>query len=315
MARYLDPKADLTFKRIFGQHPELLISFLNAVMPFEADRYIVSVEYLPVELMPETPGSKFSIVDVRCIDNYKRQFIVEIQTRWYEAFMKRIVFNAGKTYVRQLGKGNEYELLQPVYTLSILTKNFDHKTDSFYHHFQIINRENSDEIIPGLEFILIELTEKFRPETIAERKLMALWLRFLNEVNEDMRALPVEMQENAHILQAAELCEIGAYTPAELAGYDKFWDTVSVERTIVSGAMAEGEAIGVKKGKAIGLEEGKAIGLEEGKAIGLEEGKAIGEHETANNFALNALQMGISIDDVSKLTGLSVEQIHNLKSP
>ena len=59
MARYLDPKADLTFKRIFGEHPELLISFLNAVMPFESDRYIVSVEYLPVELAPDTLGSKF----------------------------------------------------------------------------------------------------------------------------------------------------------------------------------------------------------------------------------------------------------------
>jgi hypothetical protein len=34
MARYLDPRNDLTFKRVFGEHPELLISFLNAVMPF-----------------------------------------------------------------------------------------------------------------------------------------------------------------------------------------------------------------------------------------------------------------------------------------
>ena len=33
MARYLDPKNDLTFKRIFGEHPELLIKFLHAVMP------------------------------------------------------------------------------------------------------------------------------------------------------------------------------------------------------------------------------------------------------------------------------------------
>ena len=30
MAKYLDPKADLTFKKIFGEHPELVISLLNA---------------------------------------------------------------------------------------------------------------------------------------------------------------------------------------------------------------------------------------------------------------------------------------------
>ncbi|MDR0395219.1 MAG: Rpn family recombination-promoting nuclease/putative transposase, partial [Tannerella sp.] len=33
MARYLDPKNDLIFKRIFGEHPHLLVSFLNALMP------------------------------------------------------------------------------------------------------------------------------------------------------------------------------------------------------------------------------------------------------------------------------------------
>lgn len=33
MPRYLDPKADIVFKKIFGEHPELLKSFLNAVLP------------------------------------------------------------------------------------------------------------------------------------------------------------------------------------------------------------------------------------------------------------------------------------------
>jgi hypothetical protein len=35
MAHYLDPKNDFIFKRIFGEHPDLLISFLNALMPLE----------------------------------------------------------------------------------------------------------------------------------------------------------------------------------------------------------------------------------------------------------------------------------------
>ena len=33
--RYLDPKADLTFKKVFGEHPDLVISLLNALLPFE----------------------------------------------------------------------------------------------------------------------------------------------------------------------------------------------------------------------------------------------------------------------------------------
>ncbi|MDR1593295.1 MAG: Rpn family recombination-promoting nuclease/putative transposase, partial [Prevotellaceae bacterium] len=56
MGRYLDPKNDLPFKRIFGEHPELLKSFLNALMPFEEGQYIVSLKYLPAELIPENPA-------------------------------------------------------------------------------------------------------------------------------------------------------------------------------------------------------------------------------------------------------------------
>jgi predicted transposase/invertase (TIGR01784 family) len=277
MARYLNPTADLTFKRIFAEHPHLLINFLNSVMPFENGRYITDIEYLHPEMVPDNPGKKFSIVDVRCKDNFKRHFIVEMQGSWYEAFMKRIVFNAGKAYVRQLNKSEDYHLLQPVYTLSILTKNFDHKTDKFYHHFQIVNRENADEIIPCLEFVLVELTEKFRPETISDRKMMVLWLRFLKEIDENTYELPAEMQENEYIREAAEICEYGKYTPEELARYDGFWDSVRIEKTIATSAKIEGRT------------------------------------EEKNEIALKLLKNGVSIDIISNATGLSIQQIGEIQ--
>jgi conserved hypothetical protein (putative transposase or invertase) len=257
MARYLDPKNDLTFKRIFGEHPELLIAFLNAVMPFEPDRQIKEITYLPSEMIPDNPIRKYSIVDVRCCDNKDRQFIVEMQMYWDGAFTNRLVFNAGKAYVRQLDRGNEYHKLQPVYTLAILNEDFDRKTDKFYHHFQIVNRENTDEIIPGLEFVLIELTDKFKPESMSDRKLAVLWLRFLKEVGEKMSMLPPEMQENEDIRQAAELCEVGAFTNEELTAYEKYWDIISTEKTLYKGALLKGEAIGIVKGEAIGIAKGE----------------------------------------------------------
>jgi predicted transposase/invertase (TIGR01784 family) len=284
MAIYLDPKNDLIFKRIFGEHPELLISFLNALMPFEPDRFIEEVEYLPAEQVPDNPGKKNSIVDVKCIDNYKRQFIIEMQMDWDEIFMNRIVFNAGKAYVRQLKRGDMYHLLHPVYTLSILNDNFDEKTTQFYHHYQIVNRANTDEIIPGLEFILVELP-KFQPQSINDRKMSVLWLRFLKEVNEDMKTLPPEMQENKYISQAAELCQEAAFTPKELAAYDKYWDIIRTEKSLRASAMRQGEA----------------------------KGEARGEAKAKIETAKNAIKMGISIDDIIKLTGLSKQQIEKLK--
>ena len=78
--KYLDPKADLTFKKVFGEHPELVKSLLNALLPFKSEEEeITSVTYLTPEMVPQTPTRKYSIVDVRCEDTQGRQFIVEMQ--------------------------------------------------------------------------------------------------------------------------------------------------------------------------------------------------------------------------------------------
>ena len=307
MARYLDPKNDLTFKRIFGEHPHLLINFLNAIMPFEKGRYIEEIQYLPTELVPENPSKKDSIVDVRCKDNYQRQFIIEMQVFWQEAFYNRIIFNAGKAYVKQLDKKEDYNLLQPVYTLAILNENFDHKTENFYHYFQIVNRENTEEVIPGLEFVLVELP-KFCPQSWEHRKLAALWLRFLSEVDENMKSLPSELQENEFIRQAAELCEESAFTPEQLAVYDRYWDSVRIEKTIRNASLREGEEIGIE----IGMKKGEEIGIKKGEVIGLEKGESIGEIKKTKKVVINSHHNGISVDMIATITNLTVEQVKEI---
>ncbi|MDR1581740.1 MAG: Rpn family recombination-promoting nuclease/putative transposase, partial [Prevotellaceae bacterium] len=64
MAHYLDPKNDLTFKRIFGMHKNLCMSLLNSMLPLKKKQQIVSLEYQTNELIPEIPLLKDSIVDV-----------------------------------------------------------------------------------------------------------------------------------------------------------------------------------------------------------------------------------------------------------
>jgi hypothetical protein len=75
--KYLDPKNDLTFRKIFGEHPHLLISFLNSLLPLKEGQLIETIEYQDIELIPELPGFKRSMVDVRCTDNFKRKFILD----------------------------------------------------------------------------------------------------------------------------------------------------------------------------------------------------------------------------------------------
>ena len=118
MEGFLDPRSDLVFRRIFGEHPEILCDFLNALLPLEAPT--ASLEYLPIDQMPLLPVFKRGVVDVRCKDVTGRQFIVEMQMQWTSAFLQRVLFNASQAYVKQLEKGETFELLQPVMALSLV---------------------------------------------------------------------------------------------------------------------------------------------------------------------------------------------------
>ena len=59
--------------------------------------------------------------------------------------------------------------------------------------------------------------------------------------------------------------------------------------------------------------EGKALGLAEGKSLGLAEGKSLGIKETTMKIAKNMLKENIDLKTISKVTGLTVENIQNIK--
>ena len=315
--KYLDPKADLTFKKVFGEHPDLVISLLNALLPFEAeDEKIVSVEYLPAELVPDTPLKKNSIVDVRCRDVAGRIFIVEMQMIWSPAFMSRVLFNASKAYVRQLGSGNDYNLLQPVYSLNLVNDVYMPEVEGYYHDYRIVHMEHSDKVIEGLRFVFVELP-KFKPQTFSEKKMHVLWLRYLTEIGEQTYNVPQDLMAVPEIKKAVGQLEQGAFNEAQLQGYDDFWDAVRVERTLMTDALREGHARGHEmglaegraEGRAKGLEEGRAEGRAEGHAEGLEEGLEKGRAEERLEIARNLKSSGIPVDVIIKSTGLSEDEI------
>ena len=251
--RYLDPKNDLTFKKVFGEHPRLLKSFLNAMLPLSVP--IRDLEYLPAELVPEVPLLKFSIVDVRCVDEQGRQFIVEMQMLWTDSFKTRVLFNASKAYVRQLDKGNEYTELQPVYALSLVNQVFEHDMEQFYHHYKIVHLENTNKVLKGLEFVFVEIP-KFKAASYNEKRLQVLWLRYLSEIKNATEIISPELLEVQEIREAIELLEESAYSKSELLTYDKYWDSISVERTVLADSFVEGKIEGKTEGKLEGKIEG-----------------------------------------------------------
>ena len=54
--KYLDPKADLTFKKIFGNHPDRLKNLLNTLQSLDEDELIQQEQYLPTTEELEISG-------------------------------------------------------------------------------------------------------------------------------------------------------------------------------------------------------------------------------------------------------------------
>ncbi|MBP3517367.1 MAG: Rpn family recombination-promoting nuclease/putative transposase [Parabacteroides sp.] len=315
--KYLDPKADLTFKRVFGEHPDLVMSFLNALLPLETGQEIDSIEYLPVELVPDNPLRKNSIVDVRCRDKQGRLFLVEMQMIWSPEFKQRVLFNASKAYVRQLNIGEQYELLQPVYSLNLVNDIFElDLPQEFYHYYRLVHVEHTEKVIEGLHLVFVELP-KFTAHNYSEKKMQVLWLRYLTEINEQTREVPAEFLANPELKKAVNALEESAFTDAQLAGYEKFWDIISVEKTLYGSAerrgMAKGMQQGIEQGIRQGIEQGMKQGIKQGIQQGIQQGIEQGKVEGIREVAQNMKKAGIPNAIIMQSTGLSENEIELLK--
>ena len=301
--KYLDPKADLTFKKIFGNHPARLISLLNALLPLSEEEQIQEIKYLPTELVPQLEGGKNTIVDVLCTDVRGRKFCVEMQMEWSEAFQQRVLFNASKLYVSQAMKREKYSDLQPVYSLNLVNDIFERDTPEFIHNYRIVHDKDSNKVIEGLHFTFIELP-KFTPHSISDKRMMVLWLRFLTEINANTQEIPSDLLRDPEIGKAVEELKISGFTDAELRAYDKFWDSVRVEKTLQYDSYQQGMAKGIKQG----MEEGMAKGMEKG----MTKGEEVGKSQRSIEIAKNMLAKGMDAATVMEITGLTESQMQQL---
>ena len=73
--KYLDSKADLTFKKIFGNHPKRLISLLNALQSLSEEELIQQQQYLPT--VEELENSGFTDAELRAYDKFWDSVSVE----------------------------------------------------------------------------------------------------------------------------------------------------------------------------------------------------------------------------------------------
>ena len=292
-SKYLDPKNDLAFKRIFGteKHKSIPIDFLNATLNLNGLDKIVDLEFLNPIQTPEIDSKKTSIVDVLVRDQRGIQYIVEMQVAKVEGFEKRAQYYAAKTYCAHFGKGGKYKDLKRVVFLAITDYTMFPNKSEYKSDHVILDTNTHENDLKDFSFTFVELPKFTKTleelETIEDR-----WYFFLKHADESANIQEI-LSKHPEIKEAYEVLDRSHWSESDLFWYEKsFLDTADL-----FGA----------------LDAAKSDGIKEGKVEGVKEGILEGEKKKTHEFALKLLKKGTPIQEISELIDLTPEEIENIR--
>lgn len=287
----LSPKVDFVFKKIFGneQHPEILISFLNAVI--QSDDPIKSVEIKNTDIEKEYLNAKFSRLDIRALTNRDEQINIEIQVRDEYNMVKRSLYYWSKMYDSQLERKGRYESLKRTICINVLDFSFL-SDDKFHSVYRLKDIKTNEELTDVMEIHFIELPKA--KNTVTDNNILQAWVNFINNPGQT----EIKNQEMQDAMN--ELVRLSSDKDERFLYEKRLESIIELNSSMDSG---------FKRGIEQGIEKGRAEGLKRGIEQGIEKGKI----ETSLQIAKNLLKAGTDIETICSATKLTREEIEQLK--
>ncbi len=275
---FINPKTDYAFKKIFGSLDSkgILISFLNAMI-YDGNPTIQDLEIINPNLPPKITGLKDTYLDVKARLADGTLVIIEMQVLNVESFGKRVLYNAAKTYVSQLQKGQGYGMLQPVIALTLtdfeMFTNSDRVISRFVYKEETTNLRYTDN---NMELVFIELP-KFTKELSQLETLVDKWIYFMKYAN-TLTQIPPTMDMVPEIHQAFDIANQVNLNPEELDAIERQEMFIYDQQGVI--IYAKREAV-----------------------------------EEAMQVVARQLLDRLDDETISQTTGLSIQEIRNLRSP
>ncbi|WPX96584.1 Rpn family recombination-promoting nuclease/putative transposase [Candidatus Bandiella euplotis] len=306
IVKYLNPRNDIAFKKIFGteKNKDILMHFLNDVIEREGKKEITKVRLLNPMQHPELIGKKQSVVDVLCEEEDGTQYIVEMQVAKVGGFEKRAQYYAAKAYSSQAEEGYNYDHLKEVIFLAITEYEMFPKKKGYKSVHYTLDKKTYERDLKDFSFTFIEL-KKFNKRIEELKSFEDKWCYFFKYANDpdDMGELIKNSDEV--ITKAYHELEAHHWTKDELRAYEaseKIARDNKAREAYLEGLAEQAELRGIEKGIEKGREEGREEGIKKGKI------------ERNYEIAKNMLSHNISAEIISQSTGLSIDEINNLKN-
>ena len=238
--RFISPKVDYAFKKIFGseQSKEILISFLNAIV-YGEEKVIQSLTIIN----PYNPGQvitlKDTYLDVKAVLADGSVVVIEMQIARVSAFSKRVIYNLSKAYTNQLGIGEDYLSLTPVIAVTITDFILFNQTPKVISKFQF--QETTQKFSypdPELQLIFIELP-KFKHSLSELNSLSDKWIYFIKQAA-TFDEIPESLGEVSEIKLALNIANQAKMTVEELEVVDRRSMLLQDEKGRLTYAKEEG---------------------------------------------------------------------------
>ena len=302
-APFVNLRSDVGFKAVFADrnNKDILIGILNQILPPEA-RVEDIKEYSDREQQRDATYGKKTVLDLVCVDQDGKTFIVEMQADPEDYFFERCVYYASGLYHLELSDGERYEKLRPVYVVSFLNYRLKHDdeslwdTDHFISYWQFAEKRTGMVANQTISIIFVEMTLFTKSPEGCVTEFDRLFYIFKNSGG--FQKIPEWIEEAGGISrQLAEACEVAAFDKEKKLKYEI--DKMNERDILAQRVFAERK----------GFEAGYADGETKGLADGMAEGKAEGKAEVAKAM----IEFGMPISQIQQLTGLTEEQLKALR--
>lgn len=276
----LNPQIDFVFKKIFGteKNKPILINFLNAVI--KPITPIKDVEIKNNDIDKDFIEDKFSRLDVKATTSNKEHINIEIQVKNEYNMIQRTLYYWSKMYSEQIQSRDNYSKLERTVCINIL--NFKYlKNDKYHNAYRLKEITSNEELTDLQEIHFIELPKfneignKEYVENVEEMDALEKWLEFLVEP-ESNTVRQLELSNEEIKLAKSELYRL---------------------------------SMDSKEREQYNMRE-KAI---YDRISALENAEAKGKLESKLEVVRESLSQGLEISLISKITGLSEEEILKIK--
>ena len=272
----LEPKIDVVFQALFSKNNiDITKSFVEALLEEKINSIVINEDK---DLIRDKPDDKLGILDLQLDINNKEKVDVEIQLIEKEDFIKRLLWYFSRMYGDQLKRGDEYDTIKRVILIAIVDFNLEQTKDieDMETIWKLAEIKKCDRVLTDeIEVHIIELNKAKDMYIKDSKDEKAQWMLFLD--NPNSREVKKIMKENDEINSAV----------------------IKVKKMTEDEKM---ERLAFLRKKAI-MDE-KSI-----RKAGYKAGKKDGE----KNIAQKLIKEGKDIKYISDLTGLTEEEIKNLK--